>query len=107
MNSARASGVATDELGTIVSVKAVHCTLPESLLPRRLRLCSTYVGLHRVQSWYVQTAHDCRHRVGMISLPVIEGDGTQNLRQLIHFLERNGYSEEPGSLGDPAYYVRS
>jgi hypothetical protein len=80
-------------VGTILNVNAINATIPESILPRRVRIKSSW--RKRLGATWMQFFLD--HDGGLISFPDAPGDGEPSLRQAIGWLERHGYRE----ISDP------
>jgi hypothetical protein len=91
-----------DILGQTLRVHAVRATVPAGYLPDRVRLDSTWVTRAgaRLFSWFA------RHDTGSIHLPIVPGDGSQDLRQLEDWLTRHGYRPDDDSALAPFAWVR-
>jgi hypothetical protein len=91
-----------DYVGTILRIHSVAATVPDDLLPRRVRLMASWrrEGGCNLRSWYAD------HDSGIISFPTVAGDGTQSLKQLIDWLEARGYREITDPDDPNAIYER-
>lgn len=91
-------------VGTILRVNAVNATIPDSLLPKRVRINKTYTKT--ATPWL---EYFLQHPSGMVSLPRQPGDGGPSLRQLLGWLDRQGYrpaADSSSGFGVPDEYVR-
>lgn len=80
------------QIGTILNVNAVNATIPDRLLPERVRINHTYTKTPTPWLEYF-----LQHEGGIISLPNRPGDGGPSLRQLHTWLDRQGYRPDKDS----------
>jgi hypothetical protein len=85
-----------EEISKILEIHATNATIPDMLLPRRVRLDCCYRD-RGGRSWrqYYLTAE--RGPVAQISFPDAPGDGIPSLRMVEQWLDRHGYH----SISDP------
>ncbi|MDR3634368.1 MAG: hypothetical protein P4L84_11235 [Isosphaeraceae bacterium] len=91
-----------EEIGDLLKINAINASVPIELLPERLTICHAWVpiGASRCLNYYAS------HDGGLISFPKIAGDGSQSLRQLESWLQRQGYTCVSDDFEMPAIYER-